>query len=151
MAEQYAILSTHDLPRIRYNAPDDVLWRNMSWTSYWTKEVWILPIHRPSDVGHWVLCIIHLRSKELHLFDSFAERKPWKSDTKVRELPLIDFCMTKFIQDIMKLIARLLSIAQQHDRIFNVNIDIDGWLARPLVVSIVTTLMVRNTASSYML
>ncbi|KAG2343347.1 hypothetical protein BDR05DRAFT_884361 [Suillus weaverae] len=78
MAEQYAILSTHDLLHIRYNAPDDVLWCNMSWTSYWTKEVWILPIHRPSDVGHWVLCIIHLQSKELHLFDSFAERKPWK-------------------------------------------------------------------------
>ncbi|KAG1769968.1 hypothetical protein EV702DRAFT_1181682 [Suillus placidus] len=41
---------------------------------------------QPSDVGHWVLCIIHLRSKELHLFDSFAERKPWKSDTKTDAL-----------------------------------------------------------------
>ncbi|KAG2154223.1 uncharacterized protein EDB93DRAFT_1239586 [Suillus bovinus] len=67
MIEQYTILSTHNLPHIRYNAPDDV---------------WILPIHRPSDVGHWVLCVVHLRSKELHLFDSFAERKPWKSDIK---------------------------------------------------------------------
>ncbi|KAG1801271.1 hypothetical protein EV424DRAFT_1545449 [Suillus variegatus] len=123
MVEQYAILSTHDLPRIRYNAPDDVLWRNMSWTSYWTKEVWILPIHRPSDVGHWVLCVVHLRSKELHLFDSFAERKPWKSDTK----------------DIMKLIARLLSITRQHDYVFNVNIDFDGWLACPLVTDALQT------------
>ncbi|KAG1796136.1 hypothetical protein EV424DRAFT_1547219 [Suillus variegatus] len=119
----YAILSTHDLPCIRYNAPDDVLWRNMSWTSYWTKEVWILPIHRPSDVGHWVLCVVHLRSKELHLFDSFTERKPWKSD----------------IKDIMKLIARLLSIARQHDHVFNVNIDFDGWLARPLVTDALQT------------
>ncbi|KAG2104041.1 uncharacterized protein F5147DRAFT_775752 [Suillus discolor] len=123
MAEQYAILSTHDLPRIRYNAPDNVLWRNMSWTSYWTKEVWILPIHRPSDVGHWVLCVVHLQTKELHLFDSFAERKPWKSDTK----------------DIMKLIARLLSIARQHDHVFNVNIDFDGWLAHPLVTDALQT------------
>lgn len=87
--KQYALFSTHDLPRIRYNAPDDVLWRNMSWTCYWAKEVWILPIHRPSNVGHWVLCVVHLRSKELHLFDSFAERKPWKSDIKVCALPLI--------------------------------------------------------------
>jgi hypothetical protein len=86
MVEQFAILSTHDLPRIRYNAPDDALWRNMSWTCYWAKEVWILPIHRPSNVGHWVLCVVHLRSKELHLFDSFAEQKAWKVDIKVREL-----------------------------------------------------------------
>jgi hypothetical protein len=86
MVEQFAILSTHDLPRIRYNAPDDALWQNMSWTCYWAKEVWILPIHRPSNVGHWVLCVVHLRSKELHLFDSFAEQKAWKVDIKVREL-----------------------------------------------------------------
>ncbi|KAG1719291.1 hypothetical protein EDD22DRAFT_983371 [Suillus occidentalis] len=48
-----AILSTHDLPHIRYNAVDDVLWRNTSWTSFWEKDTCILPIHRPSPVGHW--------------------------------------------------------------------------------------------------
>lgn len=81
--EQYAILSTHDLPCIRYNVSDDRLWRNISWTGYWAKDVWIIPIHRPSIVGHWVLCIVHLQSKEIHLFDSFAEQRPWKSDVKV--------------------------------------------------------------------
>jgi hypothetical protein len=78
-----ALLSSHDLPRVRYNASDDILWRNASWTSYWTKDVWILPIHRPSNIGHWVLCVIRFSSKELHLFDSFADRKPWKRDVKV--------------------------------------------------------------------
>jgi Ulp1 family protease len=81
--QQYAILSTHDLPRIRYNASDDMLWCNISRTKYWAKDVWIIPIHRPSGVGHWVLCIVHLQSKELHLFDSFAEQRPWKSEVKV--------------------------------------------------------------------
>ncbi|KAG1887308.1 hypothetical protein F4604DRAFT_1917113 [Suillus subluteus] len=41
-----AIFSTHDLPRIRYKASDEILWRNTAWTSFWDKDVWILPIHR---------------------------------------------------------------------------------------------------------
>ncbi|OAX32113.1 hypothetical protein K503DRAFT_702608, partial [Rhizopogon vinicolor AM-OR11-026] len=81
-----ALLSSHDLPRIRYNAPDAVLWRNVSWTSYWEKDIWILPIHRPSNIGHWVLCVVRFSSKELHLFDSLAEKKPWKHDVKVSVL-----------------------------------------------------------------
>jgi hypothetical protein len=83
-----AVFSTFDLPRIRYNAADDMLWRNTSWMRYWEKDVWVLPIHRPSGVGHWVVCIIYLSRKELHLFDSLAERKPWKQDVKVGSLSL---------------------------------------------------------------
>ncbi|KAG2104683.1 uncharacterized protein F5147DRAFT_746521 [Suillus discolor] len=51
VAQHIAILSTHNLP------------------------LWILPIHRPAPVGHWVLCIIYRSSKEFHLFDSFAEER----------------------------------------------------------------------------
>lgn len=80
-----AILSTHDLPRIRYNASDDILWRNTSWTLFWERDLWLLPIHRPSPVGHWVFCAIYIPSKELHLFDSLAERHPWKTDVKVSD------------------------------------------------------------------
>jgi hypothetical protein len=78
-----ALLSSHDLPRIRYNASDVIIWRNVSWTSYWEKDIWILPIHRSSNIGHWVLCVVRFSSKELHLFDSLAEKKPWKHDVKV--------------------------------------------------------------------
>ncbi|KAG1775772.1 hypothetical protein EV702DRAFT_1198975 [Suillus placidus] len=80
-----AILSTHDLPCIRYNVSDEILWRNTSWTSFWDKDIWILPIHCPSPVGHWVLCAIYFQTKELHLFDSLAERQPWKNDVKVSD------------------------------------------------------------------
>ncbi|KAG2125734.1 hypothetical protein DEU56DRAFT_873029 [Suillus clintonianus] len=111
-----AVFSTYDLPRIRYNAADDRLWRNTSWTRYWEKDVWVLPIHRPSDVGHWVVCIIYLSRKELHLFDSLAERRPWKQDVK----------------DVMKFVCRLLMVARQRDK--NVHIDMDGWVARPLTL-----------------
>lgn len=80
------MLSTHDLPRIRYNAPDDVIWRHTSWVRYWEKDIWVLPIHRPSGIGHWVLCIIQLSTKELYLFDSMGDRTPWQSDVKVSSI-----------------------------------------------------------------
>ncbi|KAG2737098.1 hypothetical protein P692DRAFT_201687269, partial [Suillus brevipes Sb2] len=78
-----AILSTHDLPRIRYNVSDDILWWNMSWMSYWEKDLWLLPIHQPSPVGHWVFCAVYTLTKELHLFDSLTDRQPWKNEVKV--------------------------------------------------------------------
>lgn len=112
-----AILSTYDLPRIRSNAPDEVIWRNTSWTRYWEKNVWVLPIHRPSDVGHWVICIIYFRTKELHLFDSLADQNPWESDGK----------------DIMKLVGRFLTVARQ--RHSGVQIDLEGWQTRALNVN----------------
>ena len=82
-AQRCAILSTHDLLRAQYNAADDVLWRNTSWTEYWEKDVWILPIHQPSRIGHWVVCTIDFSSKRLFLFDSLADRSSWKKDIKV--------------------------------------------------------------------
>lgn len=102
-----AILSTYDLTRIRSNLPDEIIWRNTSWTSYWEKNVWILPIQRPSGIGHWVACIIYFQTKEIHLFDSLAGS--WECD----------------INDIMKLVVRLLTIARQ--RHSGVQIDLDGW------------------------
>lgn len=112
-----AMLSTYDLLRIRCNAPDELIWRNTSWTCYWEKDVWILPIHRPSHVGHWVICIIHFRTKELHLFDSLADEQAWESDGKA----------------IMKLIERFLTVARQ--RHSGVQIDLEGWKARVLNVN----------------
>ncbi|KAG0694726.1 hypothetical protein DFH29DRAFT_985177 [Suillus ampliporus] len=78
-----AIFPTHNLPCIRYNASNDILWRNTLWMSYWEKDLWLIPIHRPSPVGHWVFCAVYTSTKELHLFDSFADKQPWKNDVKV--------------------------------------------------------------------
>ena len=83
-ANCFAVFSTHDLPRIRYNASDESLWRGTRHTMFWTKDTWILPIHRPSPVGHWVLCIALFPRRELYLFDSLAEEKGWPADVQVR-------------------------------------------------------------------
>ncbi|KAI6158808.1 hypothetical protein EDD17DRAFT_1487803 [Pisolithus thermaeus] len=115
-AASCAIFSTHDLPRIRFNAEDDTLWRNLSWTRFWEKSIWILPIHRSSPVGHWVLCTIDFRSRQLFLFDSLAEQKPWKND----------------IKDIMRLICRLSNLATQ--RFGTTHQDQGDWTAQPVLL-----------------
>lgn len=81
-AASVAILSTHALVCARYGTSDDQLWRGAKNTLYWTKDVWILPIHRPAT-KHWVLCVVYPLKKKLHLFDSFAEQTSWHTETKV--------------------------------------------------------------------
>lgn len=113
-----AILSTFDLPRIRAKAADERIWRNTCWTSYWEKDVWILPIHRTNVVGgHWVICIIYFKTKQFHLFDSLADEEAWGPD----------------VEDIMKLIQRYLTIARRLHS--DVQIDLEGWRGRMLNVA----------------
>lgn len=82
-ADHFAIFSTFDLHRIRYNASDHVLWQTMKHTSFWTKSVWIIPIHRSSGGGHWVLCVAQIEQSKLMLFDSLGEQRPWRTNVQV--------------------------------------------------------------------
>ena len=85
-AQCFAVFSTYDLPHICYDVSDDSLWKGTWHTIFWTKDIWIIPIHRPSLVGHWVLCTALLSHCELCLFDSMAEEKPWRADVQVCRL-----------------------------------------------------------------
>ncbi|KAF7967404.1 hypothetical protein HWV62_34409 [Athelia sp. TMB] len=115
-AASTAILTTHDLVRGRFNAADDQLWRNAKNSQYWSKNVWLLPIHRP-DAHHWVLCIVYPDEKKIHLFDSFAEQKPWHAEVKI----------------IMNLVARLSCIARKNGHPC-AQYDFEGWTARPVLI-----------------
>lgn len=106
------MLSTHDLPRICYHAEDNALWCNVSWTCYWEKSIWILPIHRPSPAGHWVICIVKFSSKQLLLFDSLVEQRPWKHNIKVICYFSV-VVVANYLQDIIQLIAHLSLIASK--------------------------------------
>ncbi|KIK14926.1 hypothetical protein PISMIDRAFT_16910 [Pisolithus microcarpus 441] len=88
----------------------------MSWTNYWEKSMWILPIHCPSPCGHWVMCTIDIASRRLFLFDSFAEERPWKQE----------------IQDIMKLVSRLFMIAVTKNVV--PERDLGDWMAFPVLL-----------------
>ena len=98
-ADRFAVFLMHDLPHIQYNGSDESLWRGTWHTMFWTKDTWILPIHRPSPVGHWVLCIAHLPHRELCLFDSLAEEKGWPADIEVCTYSLPHYNNTNFVSD----------------------------------------------------
>lgn len=81
-ANRCAIFSTYDLLMVRQVVSDRDFWRRTSLTNYWCKSLWLLPIHRLNP-GHWVLAIISPHTREIFLYDSFAEREPWIADYKV--------------------------------------------------------------------
>ena len=88
----YAVFSTFDLPRANRD-DDDHLWRVTQHTKFWTKDIWIIPIHRPSS-QHWVLCLAQITDHELRLFDSLAEQKPWHVDVDVRSACILPPLLT---------------------------------------------------------
>lgn len=96
-SQRCAILSTFDLPRVRYKCSDQHLWRNLRCSSYWTKDIWILPIHRPSSGGHWVLCIITPHSREAFLFDSLGGHRAWRQNLKVCSVCYINGLITDLL------------------------------------------------------
>ena len=130
-AASCAILSTHDLPWIRYNVDDDILWRNLLWTRFWEKPIWVLPVHRSLPVEHWVLCVIHFPSRQLLLFDSLAEQQPWRKDVKVSHLSKNSPILTR-VQDIMQLICRFSNLVTR--RLGTSHRDRGDWVARPVLV-----------------
>jgi Ulp1 family protease len=81
-SQRCALFNTHDLVRARYKAQDQDLWRMMSPSQYWEKDVWILPIHRPRHI-HWVLCIAYPKSGRVFLYDSLASGRYWSEDLQV--------------------------------------------------------------------
>lgn len=82
-SRQCAIFSTYDLVNIRDRSKEDI-WQSISPTQFWLKDIWIIPIYRQDpEIGHWVLCIVYVQSRELLLFDSLGEMGGWASDVKV--------------------------------------------------------------------
>ncbi|KAG6376561.1 hypothetical protein JVT61DRAFT_1537 [Boletus reticuloceps] len=129
----YAVFTTYDLPHARYKN-DPELWRAMKHTQFWTKDLWILPIHRP---GHWVLCITDLSRCELRLFDSLAEESPWRKDVNVSMSPCLGALFLMSLKDITFFIGRLCGIAKS--TLPDVQINLQDWQARPLVTVPVQT------------
>ena len=81
-AGRCAIFSTYDLNRIRYQASDHELWRSTRRLNFWERDIWIIPVHRRTE-NHWVLAVLYLQHKEVHVFDSLAVRASWDQDIKV--------------------------------------------------------------------
>lgn len=81
-AGRCAIFSTYDLNRVCYRASNSELWRSTYRHKFWEKDVWIIPIHRPLE-RHWVLAVLYLQHREVHVFDSLAGKASWSQDITV--------------------------------------------------------------------
>ncbi|TFK57975.1 cysteine proteinase, partial [Pluteus cervinus] len=114
-----AVLTTYELPRIRFKASDEELWRQTRGSLYWTKNTWILPIHRAEPEAHWVCCVFQLQRRRLLLFDSLGSRGNWGNDIQVLYF------------DSMTLLARLTMIAQ--NRGMTMDVPHEGWSVYPVV------------------
>jgi Ulp1 family protease len=79
------IFSTFDLPMVRDGSLSDAMWRRTRALEYWTKAIWIIPVHRILPYEHWVLSVVQLTTGRIFLFDSLAESQHWLDDIEVRD------------------------------------------------------------------
>ncbi|KAJ7745942.1 hypothetical protein DFH07DRAFT_748628, partial [Mycena maculata] len=104
-----AVLSTYDLPRVRYNCCDAELWRALAPTKYWERTVWIVPVHRLLE-KHWVLMIVIPHEEAIYFFDSMNGRN-WRPDLRL----------------VMILITRMVVLANRNHHPLHVSTGEDAW------------------------
>ncbi|TFK17153.1 hypothetical protein FA15DRAFT_761178 [Coprinopsis marcescibilis] len=76
----FALFSSHDTLMLQYDASDAEVWRRTKRTEYWSRSVWIFPIHRPSQ-HHWVLVVAYPTQNHMLLFDSLgSDQVQWELD-----------------------------------------------------------------------
>ncbi|KAJ7739076.1 hypothetical protein DFH07DRAFT_752302, partial [Mycena maculata] len=116
-ADQCALLTTYDLPCVRYKGSDPDLWRHVADTKYWDKPLWLIPIHRPSE-EHWVLVVVVVPRQELLFFDSMGSRRGWRQD----------------LRDVMLLITRMVVLSNRNQHPLHVSTEdpSERWVAWPL-------------------
>ncbi|KAF7326957.1 hypothetical protein MVEN_02589900 [Mycena venus] len=114
-ATQCALLSTYDLTRVHYKASDAELWRFLGPTEYWTKALWLIPIHRPVE-QHWVCAVVDVHRQSIYFFDSFAACSGWRPN----------------LRDIMILITQMVVLSNRHGHALNISTGDEPWSAYPM-------------------
>jgi len=79
-SDKIAIISTLALSTL----DDGALWQLLRRSSFWQKNIWLVPIHRTAPYKHWVLSIVDFTHQELKYFDSIADMNLWKEDVQVQ-------------------------------------------------------------------
>ncbi|OCH83804.1 hypothetical protein OBBRIDRAFT_742683 [Obba rivulosa] len=117
-----AIFSTWDVDTAALSNDGGALARSTRHTSFWERDIWLVPIHRPGSddqVGHWTLVIVDIAKRILLHFDSFADRMLWRDD----------IC---HLQRVAQLITRIFRLAA-------VPTPSGEWQALPLLTTSVQT------------
>ncbi|TEB16313.1 hypothetical protein FA13DRAFT_1650797, partial [Coprinellus micaceus] len=90
-AANCAVFSSYLFRRAQAYTGGYDIWRNARQCSYWSKKVWIIPIHRIRP-EHWVVCIAYPASRLALLFDSLCDEAGWRSD-----LPALAFLLESLV------------------------------------------------------
>lgn len=81
------IFSTRIMSMHRVDADDRTIWRDCYKSQFWTKNVWIIPIHHQLPSLHWTrqwtVAVVYIKEQRIAYFDSFANKKVWESDAAV--------------------------------------------------------------------
>ncbi|KAJ7723854.1 hypothetical protein DFH07DRAFT_759343 [Mycena maculata] len=127
IAHRCAVLSTYDLPRVRYNCCDAELWRALVPTKYWEKSVWIVPVHRLTE-KHWMLIIVVPHEEALYFFDSMNGRN-WHPDLRVRETAWVARPLRSLVRlSFLFLHITLIDIIQAHAPLQTNSYDCGLWV-----------------------
>ncbi|KAK1231142.1 hypothetical protein PQX77_005748 [Marasmius sp. AFHP31] len=105
---------------LRNSTRTETAWRIASPTRFWTKPVWILPIH-DNDEHHWALAIVRVEEEQIQLFDSFGSRE----------------FISRWLPRIQAVVNGLVKMAKDHGYVpaFPSLSSLSTWSARPLQVS----------------
>ncbi|KAK1225825.1 hypothetical protein PQX77_011236 [Marasmius sp. AFHP31] len=113
-----AIFSSFVLPEVLKNSMrTETAWRNSYRTEYWTKSIWIIPIH-DAEEHHWGLAVVRVAKEEIHIFDSFGSQE----------------FVARWAPRIQVVVSRLVDMAKDHGYplISSSLSTLACWTARPL-------------------
>ena len=130
-AEYCAIFLAYTMTYIKEEADDLTLWHDVCHCVYWTKAIWILPIHLQHPYLHWSLCIINMGTTTIWLFDSVIDKSCWMNNVKASGITNIYTCYSPNPpQNALNLIVHLQSLAALHNIPFTV--PLHDWTATPI-------------------
>ncbi|TFK18458.1 hypothetical protein FA15DRAFT_567760, partial [Coprinopsis marcescibilis] len=69
-AQSCTIFSSFDLPLVQFQHPKDVLWHMTQHLKFWTKPMWIIPIHCQIPDWHWTVSTVNVHRWEIIIFKS---------------------------------------------------------------------------------
>ncbi|KAJ8076923.1 hypothetical protein AAF712_011238 [Marasmius tenuissimus] len=123
MDTSVTVFSTFTIPSLMQKSSwTQAAWRVVQHTEYWSKRIWIIPIHSRT-MEHWAVAIVKADTREIILFDSFASKK----------------FLAEWLPKIQVTVSRLTEMARsQGQKIVYESLEcLSDWVARPLRLSAV--------------
>ncbi|TFK18317.1 hypothetical protein FA15DRAFT_709976 [Coprinopsis marcescibilis] len=112
------ILSSFLYRSVKFQSPDDELWRLVKHSQFWDRDVWIIPIHHVVPAKHWSLAFVHVRLRQIFIFDSLASRSSFRHGA----------------ENTMLLVVRLARLSALNGHRWDIPLT-SGWTARPVLTT----------------